>query len=294
MRHPQCVLLHDVLYVGGGDAPLEYMATIFMTKTTTEHFVWDVRPTPTNRYSLTTYHSQLVLVGGLDPYTEHASNGVWTLSTTGMNWQQSIPEMLTERSRPSAVNTGTPEYIVVAGGVGVGNSYLDIVEVFTGKEWCTVEPPPKPCYYLKWTSHEGKFYLCGDYVYSCDSKTFLESCEQSDGSKRPFPLWSNFQMPFELSSPTSFGQHLISIGGITESLICCPDIVAFFPLSQSWVSIGMLPTALYSAASIVLPTGELVVLGGDTGVSHSARVFKATLRGEGDNTLYYNYYNYYY
>ena len=83
------------------------------------------------------------------------------------------------------------------------------------------------------------------------------------------------------SSLASFGQHLISIGGKIRGK--SPDIVALSSLSQSWVDVGKLPVALDSAASIVLPTGELVVIGGNTEqYIHSAKVFKATLRGEDD------------
>lgn len=290
MSHPQCVLLHDVLYVGG---KLEDKTKLFMSKTVTKHLVWKVCLTPTYYYSLTTYRSQLVLLGGLNTDTGQASDKLWTLSSNaGMKWSPSIiKDMPTKRWEASAVNTGNPEYIVVAGGLGVGNCILDTVEVFTGKEWCTaaVEPLPNRCSYLKWTLHEGKCYLCGgDYqgsnIYGCDLKLLLKSCEQSGVvNKAPLPLWSKFQVPLSDSNTASFGQHLISIGG-KQLDTYSPDIVALSPLSQSWVHVGKLPIALRGAASIVLPTGELVVIGGDTGGRPGTRVFKATLRGEGGVT----------
>ena len=298
MRDPQCVLLHDVLYVGGGNTHTNG-PVLFMSWTVTKRLVWDVCRTPTELYALTTYHSQLVLVGGNEPSTPpKPSNMLWTLSSdAGTNWQPSIQEMPTKRWGAAAMNTGTPEYLVVAGGVGVGVTYLDTVEVFTGKEWCTVESLPKPCCYLKWTSHEGKYYLYGgDHrntaIYSCDIKLLLKSCEQSGVNKTPFPLWSQFPLPSKYSSLASFGQHLISIGGIsnTSTTNRSPDILALSPLSQSWVHVGKLPIGICTTASIVLPTGELVIIGGNPNtaggkVLFSARVFKATLRGEDDVQL---------
>ena len=180
MDNPQCVLLHDVLYVGGGHIPQgRDDSKLFMSSTVNKPLVWDVCHTPTERYALTTYHSQLVLVGGRDPFTSETSNMLWTLSSdVGMNWQPSIQEMPTKRYGASAMNTGTPEYLVVAGGMGVGdyNYYLNTVEVFTGKEWCTVEPLPQNCCYHKCTLHGGKYYLCG---WSSQSTTCMEEKTRS-------------------------------------------------------------------------------------------------------------------
>ena len=259
---------------------------LFMTNTVNKRLVWDVCRTPTERYALTTYHSQLVLVGGRDPFTREPSNMLWTLSSdAGMNWQPSIQEMPTKRWGASAMNTGTPEYLVVAGGKECSVYELDTVEVFTGKEWCTVDPLPQNCCYHKCILHGGKYYLCGGYpqniAYCCDIKSILKSCDQS-GINKAF-VWSQFEFPLKYSGLASFGQQLISIGGITNDSYRSPDIFALSPLSQSWIHVGKLPIELDSAASIVLPTGELVVIGGHLGGEsyYSASVYKATLRGEG-------------
>ena len=277
---PEVVLLHDVLYVGGSFLPTSDKAKLFMCKTVTERFVWDVVSTPASHYSLTTYHSQLVLVGGMEILYGYPSDMLWTLSNdAGLQWQLSIQEMPTERWSASAVNTGTPEYIVVAGGIGTNFCNMDTVEVFTGEQWCTVEPLPLADDYLRWSSHEGVFYLrCGSdngcTVFSFDLKLLLKSCEQSD-DEIPLPLWTEFQSPLTLSSLTYFGKHLISFGVYSDDEFS-PDIVALSPYSQSWVHVGELPSALEDVASVILPTGELFVIG-----VRPTRVFKTTLRGEG-------------
>ena len=222
------MLLHDVLYVGGALSLTDNKAKLFMCKTMTERLVWDVFPTPASSYSLTTYHSQLVLVGGREIFFGHVSNLLWTLSNdAGLNWQLSIQGMPTERSAASAVNTGTPEYIVVAGGIGANFCNMNTVEVFTGEQWCTVEPLPLADDFLRWTSHERVFYLrCGSdngcTVFSFDLKLLLKSCEQSD-DEIPLPLWTRFQSPLTLSSLTSFGKHLISIPMVNVFLILLPS-----------------------------------------------------------------------
>ena len=282
MSHLQCVLLHDVLYVGGGYIPLEDSTKLFMSNIVSERLVWDVCRTPTECYALTTYHSQLVLVGGRKPSICKQSNMLWTLSSDAeMNWQPSIQEMPTKRYGASAMNTGTPEYLVVAGGVGDSGYLLDTVEVFTGKEWCTIEPLPRRCSHLRCTLHEEKYYLfggysCGEAMYSCDIKLLLKLCEKSSVNTMPFPLWNKSYLDFPILA--SFGQHLVSIKGNNYSRHA---IVALSPLSQSWVHVGKLPIALDSVASIVLPTGELIVIGS----TQKSFIDTATIRGEGDVQL---------
>ena len=87
-------------------------------------------------------------------------------------------------------------------------------------------------------------------------------------------------MPNDYSSAASFGGSLVSIGGITSGGDYSADFVALSPLNQVWVHVGKVPDALWAAGSIVLPTGDLVVIGGGIGRQRSAMVFKASLTGE--------------
>ena len=282
MSHPQCVLLNGVLYVGGNLEHAWDRTKLFASKT--KNFVWKVCPTPTYYYALTTYNSQLVLVGGLDIDNRELSSKLWSLvCATGVKWNSSgIKEMRVKRWEATAVNVGNPECLVVAGGLGADNSILDIVEVYNGQEWFIVEPLPCQCSHLKSTLHEGKYYLCGGNhqgtdIYSCNPKLLVKSCKQSTSSITP--LWNKFQVPLKHSSLASFGQHLVAIGG--KQLVISPDIVALSPFSQLWILVGKMPIALHSCASIGLPSGELVVIGGHTETTHCARVYKAKIRGKG-------------
>lgn len=51
------------------------------------------------------------------------------------------------------------------------------------------------------------------------------------------------------------------------------DILSYSPHTQSWVKVGDLPVGLSSTCSIVLPTGELLVMG-------EGCAFKGSLKGE--------------
>ena len=50
------------------------------------------------------------------------------------------------------------------------------------------------------------------------------------------------------------------------------NIYAFIPSAQSWLQVEKLSVGLYSTCSIVLPSGELVVIG-------EKHLLKASLRG---------------
>ena len=49
----------------------------------------------------------------------------------------------------------------MAGGVGVGGSVLDTVEVLVEGQWSAVQPLPGKCYDLKSAVHKGRLYFMG-------------------------------------------------------------------------------------------------------------------------------------
>lgn len=118
---------------------------------------WTVCSTPTEFYALTTYHSQLVLVGGIK--AGRPTNQLWT-SHAGLDWKASLPPKRTACYWSSAVNTGSPENLIVAGGRG-GTGNVSTVEVFTDldKQWWIVKDLPRRCACMKCTLHDGNVYL---------------------------------------------------------------------------------------------------------------------------------------
>ena len=114
-------------------------------------------------FALTTYHSQLVLVGGWTD-GKKVLNTLWT-SADGTNWQETLPPMPTSRYGAAVVNTGSsggPECLVVAGGVREAEKKLDTVEVLREGQWSTVHPLPEPMHYCFQHSHyNGTIILVG-------------------------------------------------------------------------------------------------------------------------------------
>lgn len=284
-RDAQCVLLHNKLYVGGGynkGIPTLTDNELFESPTD-QPIKWKSHKTPTSGYALTTYRSQLVLIGGIDS-TNKVTDKVWT-SDTGTCWKSSLPETPTKRWMSTAENIGDPECLVLAGGRGedLEARELDSVEVFTGKTWWTVEPLPGKCSYVNSTLHDGRLYLVGGFTpdtiaYYCDVQSLIAQCREFFTISPERPLWNEFK-PLS-SCSASFGRHLVFIGGRTPHF--SPDVVALSHLSQAQVHVGEVPIALHRTAAVVLPIGDLVVIGGATTLTDggSARVFRTSLKGE--------------
>ena len=280
MYNAWCVSLLGKIYVGGGDTPpSQNPYKLFISSDLKS---WDVFNTPTRYYALTTYHSQLVLIGGMrrnwDP-----TNKVWTTGAERIKWQLSLPPMKTSRYSSSAINTrckqSLTECIVVSGGMEKHNTQLNTVEVFVQGEWSIVQSLPRKCSFIKCTIHDGILYLMGsenqqqNFVFYCKLDSLLSSLQSND------TLWKTSQVPCKHSSCVTFHHHLVSVGGTPSSSSSSSDIHAYSPLTRSWLYVGDLPIELDSA-STVISTGELVVIGGRTYNSFSCKVFKASLKGE--------------
>ncbi len=221
---------------------------------------WTAVETPTYYSALTTYHSQLVLIGGREARSYEVTNKLWVSELDAiMNWKSSlIPPMPTRRHYSSAVTTGTPESIIVAGGWG-GNAYLDTVEALVQEQWSTCQPLPKPCSGINSAIHNGKLYLMGgdlqgNAVFYCDLVSLISSCQckQTLGVEAT-SLWNKFDTCEYGSIPVSMGQHLTAIGVNT--------INAFSPPTKSWMHVGDLPVGVTCRAAIVLPNGVLFMIG---------------------------------
>lgn len=93
------------------------------------------------------------------------------------------------------------------------------------------------------------------------------------------PKWSSSFVPCEWSSPVVFGNRPVVLGGFKESDAPSAAIYSLSTTTSGWIYVGDMPESLYSACTIVKPTGELMVVGGTTKAGFSDHIFKATLSG---------------
>ena len=281
MMNAQAVWLGDKLYVRGG---LTWSrrddARLYIYTPTTD--TWSVIDTPVYYFALITYHSQLVLVGGREDVGEWSAgpitNKLWTM-TGHDQWRETLPPMTTKRQHASTVEFA--DNILVAGGYHDEKESIDIVEVYNGHHWTNAQCLPKPCYRVKSTVLNGHWYLMGGErqgrkVYYASLDSLVASCQPS---KKLLPsVWKRLpDVPHELSSTAVFGNRLIAVGGGHPF---SSSIHAYSPHTQSWVHVGDMPVELRSTCTAVLPTGELMVIGGWSGTSSGEScVYKTSLNG---------------
>ena len=221
--------------------------------------------TPTYHYALTTYNSQLVLVGGKLSSTNKPSDRLWVRNEGKGIWDPSLlPPMPTARSYSSAINVGSRECIVVAGGYGERGP-VNVVEALIEGQWRRLQPLPEPCWNMTSTLHNGKWYLSSwlKHMFCCNLESTLVG-----------PVWSKIDSDVDYQSIASFGQQLIAIARVTTS-----SIHVLSPFTQSWVHVGDMPEELVHSFSIVLPTRELVVIGKRSEIGGIC-VLKTSLRSE--------------
>ena len=277
----QAVMLDGKVFVGGGkasttDANLGAELHIYLPKLN----LWRGMYTPVYYFALTTYHSQLVLIGGYEFVNQGddiLTNKLWILYKY-TQWQETLPSMQTMRYGASAVSHG--DHLIVAGG---GNLYetLDTVEVYDGQHWSYVQSLPNTCGDMKAVVLKGCWYLMGGYeqdeeVYCASLDLLIASSDMSRSS-----IWKQLpNAPFWYSSPAVLGNRLVSIGGEHPPLQLYSNAIHVYSRNtESWVHVGEMPVGMANTCSTVLPTGELMVIGGLPEPA-SKLVFKVTLEGE--------------
>ena len=290
MSDAQAVWLGDKLYVGGGVTMLGSQrneARLYIYTPTTD--TWSHIDTPVYRFALITYQSQLVLVGGVEYVGEGrvgpVTDKLWTLTEHGQ-WRETLPPMRTKRWGASAVEFAGN--ILVAGGNDDVEIDTDIVEVYNGHHWAKAQSPHKACRDKKSTVLNGHWYLMGGdrqgkQVYYASLDSLVASCQPSE---KPLPsVWKRLpHVPHERSSIAVVGNRLISVGG--GVLFGSSSIHAYSPHTQSWGYVGDMPVGRFDTCTAVLPTGELMVIGG----SLEPRVHKASFNGNKSilSCLYFN------
>ena len=255
----QAVVLGKKVYLGGGSMNPMLPPRLLIYDFTEDS--WDTIDTPTQWYALATYHSKLVLVGGRDPNTKEATNQLWVLDEQN-RWTQPLPPMTTKRYKASAVSLG--DHLIVACGQGCSDVCpLDEVEMYNGHQWKKVESLPRGCTWMKSTLHERNWYLAGGIRQGSEVyQTSLESLIVTSEGAGQTSVWKKLpDAPLELSATVMFRDQLITIGGGKP---LSSAIHAYSPSTNSWVHVADLPVdGCHSTCAVVLPTGELLVVGGE-------------------------------
>ena len=235
---------------------------------------WTETELPYGAMSLAIYQSKFVAVGGVDPSTDNATSTILT-STTGRQWEPSLPPMPTKRYGTSSASTTSPEVLVVAGGMG-SDGALNIVEVLMADKWITIDPLPTPASLMVSTVHEGNLYIMTRHsgttntITTCSCTSLISSCKNSSRtSSTDSPLWSQFQAPGGWRSIVSYSSQLVIIDDQGTAR-------GYSSTTQSWVEASIAGDKLdkdHLSTATVLSSGEILFC-------HYCGIYRGTMTGE--------------
>ena len=267
-RTVQSVVIGQSVYVSGGRAASDHNSCTVM-KLDLQREEWTKLPQYSAEFFAMTLHAnQLVMMGGRDPVTQKRTNQI-AVFTSG-RWTNPYPPMNTARSSSTAVSCN--KYIIVAGGYVDRGRFTSSVEMLdvASLRWYTAESPPDPLTELKSTLVGNTLYLMGGYdhtgstkvVHKVDLKEFITKAV----SKQATPtLWQVISdTPLKYSAPLNVEGSLLAVGGCDDHYHLSSSIHLYQPDTRRWVKVGDLPTARYYCTCSVLPSGEVILAGGQT------------------------------
>ena len=237
--------------------------------------VWngtDIPRAETRWFSMVVFDGLLTLIGGVDE-AKKATNHIACLDSAKQEWTlDKVPPMPTARNSSCAVSTHF--HLVVAGGFDDTRFRSDAVEVYDNhkKQWFQSHPLPKPCSDMKSTLVDGDlWYLVGGanqgktvlYASLCSIIDHALSSQSSLCKKAASPVARPIWMcvrdaPYEFSSVAFFGNCLVAFGGDKARR----QVSVYVPHKNAWFAMSDLPGGVSRAASVVLDSGELLLLGG--------------------------------
>ena len=176
--------------------------------------------------------------------------------------------MPTPRWRPAVVMYDDI-WLLVAGGHNADGELATVELLNTStNQWIAASSLPTPCSSLTSATVNNYGYIImnttntSKQVYRVSLPDILpQTVHQSTASKPP-TLWHHLpDTPLENSTANSLHGYLIAVGGHHDNRIRT-DIHLYQPESKQWTKVGDLPIAHHYCSCVVLPSGELLVAGG--------------------------------
>ena len=213
-------------------------------------------------FAMAVIKDTLTAIGGRCGNQYTGTNNLFSL-VCASSWVEVLPQMPTKRVHPAAANT--PTHLVVAGGRRelTGNS-LATVEVLNTETflWSAASSLPMTTRCPQMTTCGANIYLADENcnVFTCTVVKLLKS-----NTRNVISVWARLITAFptpQWSSLATLRGCVLVIGGCNDAgdprrAIHCYDVA-----NSSWSVVGEMPTPRYGALVAVLPSNELVVVGG--------------------------------
>ena len=280
--NPNCTVHHNTVFVGAGhtedvqDGRLVYCYN-------QNHNSWHQLPLcPQVLFGLGILPEGLVAVGGLNVDKKRVLNTANVFDYKDQTWKMSIPAMPTPRFRPTVISH--TQAIAVSGGISENNLVSDKVDVFISGSncWTTASPLLIPCCLAKPLVIGDHCYLVGGYskwrsptatrLIQIASLSDIFSSTNQQHERRD--VWKSLpEMPNDRPVPVSVAGALVVIGGSNNGVVS-NAIFTFSVKKNNWIRIGTWPQAFRSGGSVILPSGECMVVGG---ISETGSSFKSAI-----------------
>ena len=241
---------------------------------------------PQSNFGLAVVNNLTTAVGGL-------SRGQCTnrlSSFSGGNWVTVFPPMRTERCCPAVITA--PNYLIAAGGLGVGGAFLSTVEVMdmNTREWYTAASLPEPVYRMSATVCGRRLYLLGGWdknnrstraVFACTLDSLIRSCHppsQTPPHTSEASVWQRVaDVPMRWSTCTTLNGRVLAVGGVDSHGNPTAAVHMYNPDSDSWLVLGNMPTA--RSLCLVVGLRDCIIAVGGYGGYHTVEVGYLQLSG---------------
>ena len=272
MAWAQAVVIRGIVYVGGGNDYLIQQYSPTDDKWST------LPPSPVYYFGMGELNGQLVIVGGRTRQDDVTGN-VHTLNSSTQKWVESIAPMPTARSTPAVFSQ--PSCLTVVGGRDQNNAKLSDVEIFmphTSQWHKTTSPAPSPLCNMTTTVIDNKCFIAkygSTKVYQlCVS--LHQTTTDSSNTPQVITEWTNLcDLPHSRCSLGSINGCLLAVGGGWRNPIT--TILGFSPITNTWKTVGELPEPRRNCTTVILPTGEFLVMGGLDGPWSRTNVWRAAI-----------------
>ena len=231
-------------------------------------------------FGLAVINNLLTVVGGwsagvFSNFTNHL------VSFNDNKWVTIFPPMPTKRCDIAVVSA--QNYLIAAGGMGVGYKGLSTVEVMNiaTQEWYTAASLPEPVCDMSATVCGGRLYLLGgdekrDHsahsthaVFTCTLDSLLHSCHppsQTPPHTNEAGVWQRIaDVPMNYSTCTTLNGRVLAVGGSDSHGTPTPNVYMYNGASDSWSLVGHMSTARYRC--LVVGLRDCIIAVGGRGSS---------------------------
>ncbi len=258
----QSVVIGDTVYVGGGYADDDRDGCTVMKLKQGQLLEYTAM-----WFAMTSLANRLVLVGGRDPRKNEGTNQIGIFESE--EWTHPYPTMNIARHSSTAVSFNN--HIIVAGGhddKGPTSSSVEVLDM-ASRRWYIAQSLPHPRSVLKSALISNTLYLMGGADYTGRATKTVHHVDLNELIAKALSnmdtptLWQTIQeVPFRYSAPLSIGRSLLAIGGRDDRRNPSSSIHLYQPDTRRWLKVGDLLTARCYCTCSVLPSGKVIVAGG--------------------------------